>query len=237
MGKKFWIYSSFISSIQGQFYKFIFNLFPRKLIAIVKLKPVRWQSTTLPNLNMFGSIFIELFKKQYKTFEFCPSLYILEFFPMKQDQFQRYFEIHSTVALNAPSLPAFTFGSLISPRTANPCLHPSKYSLLYPGVNLPFPKISSALADASGGNCWSTVQELIRRGTFEVAYVYSKVFWGTVKRFFLKSRRVPLNLWEHLGEKGVIQRLPWLYCRKRGQTYIDLVNVNHQSGFGTVRRR
>jgi len=76
---------------------------------------------------------------------------------------------HSTVDLNAPSLPALTFGSLISPRTANPCVHPSKYSLLYPGANLPPPRISSALADDSSENCWSTVHELMRRGTFDLA--------------------------------------------------------------------
>ena len=33
---------------------------------------------------------------------------------------QKYFWNHSTVALNEPSLPALTFGSLISPRTAKP---------------------------------------------------------------------------------------------------------------------
>lgn len=80
-----------------------------------------------------------------------------------------YFKNHLTVALNEPSLPALTLGSLKSPRTVNPCVHPSKYSLLYPGVNFPFPRISSALALDSSGNCGSMVQELMRRGAFEVA--------------------------------------------------------------------
>ena len=77
--------------------------------------------------------------------------------------------MNSTADLNAPSLPALTFGSFISPRTANPCVHPSKYSLLYPGANLPSPKSASAIADDSSGNCESTVQELMRRGAFELA--------------------------------------------------------------------
>ena len=75
MGKKFWIYSLFIiSSAQGQFINLssIYSGFsPRKYkpITIVKLKPVSHMimSTTLPNLNMFGSIFIELFKKQVQN--------------------------------------------------------------------------------------------------------------------------------------------------------------------------
>lgn len=77
---------------------------------------------------------------------------------------QRYLENHSTVALKDPSLPALTFGSLKSPRTANPCVHPSKYSLLYPGSYLPSLRILSASSWALWGNCSSKVQLLISRG-------------------------------------------------------------------------
>lgn len=87
----------------------------------------------------------------------------------------KYFCIHSTVDLKAPSLPAFTIGSLISPRTANPCLHPGKYSRLYPGANLPSPKITSALACASAGNMASSSHELIRKGALDTEqYFYER---------------------------------------------------------------
>ena len=93
---------------------------------------------------------------------------------------------HSTDALNAPSRPAFTFGSLISPRTwkvpftlvsaifqlsnqilltANPCVHPSQYVLRYPGACLPSPSMSSPIFCFSAGYCWSVSHELIKSGT------------------------------------------------------------------------
>ena len=81
---------------------------------------------------------------------------------------QRYFRNHSAAALNDPSFPAFTFGSLKSPLTANPWVQPSKYSRLYPGANFPPPKISSAIFCASFGNRESTSQLLIRRGALTV---------------------------------------------------------------------
>ena len=57
-----------------------------------------------------------------------------------------------------------------SPRTAKPCVQPSQYSLTYPVANFPPPRISSAFVCESWGNCWSTVQLLIRRGALVVAY-------------------------------------------------------------------
>jgi hypothetical protein len=79
----------------------------------------------------------------------------------------KYLIIHSTVAWNAPSLPALTLGSLMSPRTAKPCLQPSKYSRLYPGAKPA--KTLSAVACASRGNISSVVQPLMSSGAFAVA--------------------------------------------------------------------
>ena len=73
----------------------------------------------------------------------------------------------STADLNAPSLPALATGSDMSPRTAKPCVRPSKYSRLYPGAKPA--KISSAFALDSSGNCESVVHELIRSGAFDCA--------------------------------------------------------------------
>lgn len=61
----------------------------------------------------------------------------------------------------------------MSPRTAKPCVQPSQYVRSYPGANLPPPRISSAFACASMGNCESTVHELMSSGAFEVVkYFY-----------------------------------------------------------------
>lgn len=81
----------------------------------------------------------------------------------------KYLMNHSTVALNAPSRPAFTFGLLMSPRTANPCVHPSQYVLSYPGACFPLPRISSPIFCFSAGYISSTSQELISNGTFVFA--------------------------------------------------------------------
>ena len=98
---------------------------------------------------------------------------------------QRYFRNHSAAALNDPSFPAFTFGSLKSPLTANPWVQPSKYSRLYPGANFPPPKISSAISCASFGNRESTSQLLIRRGALTVdAYFF----------FFFRKKKRPRQI-------------------------------------------
>ena len=94
---------------------------------------------------------------------------------------------NSTVALKAPSLPAFTFGSLCephivshalyhtlcrrtkSPRTANPCVQPGQYVRSYPGANFPPPNISSAVACASTGNVGSVSQLLMSSGAFALS--------------------------------------------------------------------
>jgi hypothetical protein len=117
---------------------------------------------------------------------------------------QRCCKKNSTEALNAPSLPALTLSLERSPRTAKPCSQPSKYSRLYPGVNFPPPRISSAFACASRGNCLSTVQELIRRGALEIdAY-----FWlgGISLLYRMRKTVAPQGLQGSSEAMGVQQR-------------------------------
>lgn len=87
---------------------------------------------------------------------------------------------HSTVALNAPSRPVLTNGSLTSPRIAKPCEHPGQYVLLYPGASVfPPPNMSSPAFCFSAGYIGSVSHELTRRG-MPVSLNFSKSFGASI---------------------------------------------------------